>query len=286
MASTSGSETQIKNIRAAFLKRQSRCAKQIGEASFQIGFRHVRVKFPARHGFEDEVLASVLVLPLAECAGSLRRIAPVENRRSTKQLEAASRREHVLQLCRVRAFDRDRCFSLSLKLSRRLRSVRSRRLRFQLSSRSRGFSSFCGRRSISSSNCGTSSRTCATTAEVSALDDRSSGAAEIERFDPGGARPPNVDCEFENRFRVLGDLFRALLDRLLETGGLPTCQEGCLDKDHFLELNALPQHLRVIDDAGREIFIDKPHADESMSFGWTDKWIQPRLFEARCIEQR
>ena len=55
---------------------------------------------------------------------------------------------------------------LSLKLRRRLRNVRSRRLRFQLSSRSRGLSSFCGRRSISSSNCGVSSRTCASTAEV------------------------------------------------------------------------------------------------------------------------
>ena len=60
------SQTQVKDIRAALLEGQSRCAKQIGEASFQIGFRHVRVKFPARHGFEDEVLASVLVLPLGE----------------------------------------------------------------------------------------------------------------------------------------------------------------------------------------------------------------------------
>ena len=51
-------------------------------------------------------------------------------------------------------------------------------------------------------------------------------------------------------------------------------------------MNALPQHLRVIDDAGREIFVDKPHTDEGMSFREDDKWIQPCLFEARCVEQR
>ena len=63
-------------------------------------------------------------------------------------------------------------------------------------------------------------------------------------------------------------------------------QQGRLDHDHFLELHALAQHLRVVDHETREILVHQPDADEGMSFGQCEDRVEACLFEAGGIKQR
>ena len=86
--------------------------------------------------------------------------------------------------------------------------------------------------------------------------------------------------------RVLGDQLPGSLDGLLEARRMRSGQERGLDHDHFLELHALAQHLRVVDHETGEILVHQPDADEGVAFGQCEDRVEARLFEAGSVEQR
>lgn len=73
---------------------------------------------------------------------------------------------------------------------------------------------------------------------------------------------------------------------LLEAPRICARQQGRLDHDHFLQLHALAQHLRVVDHEPGEILVHQPDANEGMAFGQREDRVQARLFEAGRVKQR
>ena len=59
-------EAQIEDVGAAFLECQLGGPVEIGKATFEFGLGDVGVKVATFHGVQNEVLASVLVLPVSE----------------------------------------------------------------------------------------------------------------------------------------------------------------------------------------------------------------------------
>ena len=80
--------------------------------------------------------------------------------------------------------------------------------------------------------------------------------------------------------------FLAASTACLKRAGCDAGQERGLDHDHFLELHALAQHLRVVDHEAGEIFVHQPDADEGVAFGQRDDRVEARLLEAGGVKQR
>ena len=111
-------------------------------------------------------------------------------------------------------------------------------------------------------------------------------ASEVERADLGAARAAHVDGKLERRGRVLGDQLLGGFDGLLEARRMRPGQQGRLDHDHFLELHALAQHLRVVDHEPGEILVHQPDANEGVAFGQREDRVEACLFEAGRVKQR
>ena len=277
-------EAEIKDVRAALFEGEARRPIQVCETSLHFSLGRLGVQFVAAHGLEHIGLAPVLVLAFAE-ERRIASVAPVEDCGPTLHLEALARGEQVFELRRIGAFDRDRrLVLLEVEQAVAQREIEQAALpgleaverpfgrgcaavQFLLEHRSRFEFVGLRRRRLG-------------------IDRGGRRSSEIKRPDPGCPGSLHVDREFERGLCVLGDVVRPLSDRLLESGGMLPGQGGGFDEDHLVELNALSQHLRVVDNWRREVLVHEPDACEGVVRGEDDEGIQPGLFEARGIEER